>query len=66
MLCRRDNEASEKKAIDILVKAYKESDEYSYRQRAEDIRIRQLRRKAARRSRLPATRPGPSSRRWNC
>lgn len=46
LLCRREDERYEKEAISILVKAYKESNEYSYRQRAEDIRIRQLQRKA--------------------
>lgn len=45
LLCRREDEREENKAISILVKAYKESNEYTYRQRAEDIRIRQLRRK---------------------
>lgn len=44
LLCRRDNEQEEKKAINILVKAFKESNEYSYKLRAEDIRIRQLKR----------------------
>jgi hypothetical protein len=46
LLCRREDERQEKEAISLLVKAYKESSEYSYRQRAEDIRIRQLVRKA--------------------
>lgn len=45
LLCRREDENEEKEAISLLVKAYKESNEYSYRQRAEDIRIRQLNRK---------------------
>ncbi len=47
LLCRREDEGEEKGAIDLLIKAYEESNktEYSYRLRAEDIRIRQLRRK---------------------
>jgi tetratricopeptide (TPR) repeat protein len=45
LMCRREDEREEREAIGILVKAYKETNEYSYRQRAEDIRIRQLRRK---------------------
>lgn len=45
LLCRRDNEADEKRAMDILLKSYKESNEYFYRQRAEDIAIKQMRRK---------------------
>ncbi|MEP0841851.1 MAG: hypothetical protein HRF43_03975 [Phycisphaerae bacterium] len=48
LLCRRENEADENKAIGVLLKAYKESNEYSYRQRAEDIRIRQYRRRQRR------------------
>jgi TolA-binding protein len=45
LLCRRENEADELKAIDILVKAYKDSNEYRHRVRAEDIRIKQLNRR---------------------
>jgi tetratricopeptide (TPR) repeat protein len=45
LLCRREGEREEKEAISILVRAFKESNEYSFRMRAEDIRIRQLNRK---------------------
>jgi tetratricopeptide (TPR) repeat protein len=45
LLCRRDDEREEKEAIGILVKAYKETNEYPFRLRAEDIRIRQLTRR---------------------
>ncbi len=46
ILTRRDDEADEKKAIAHLVDAYKRTSAYRWKQRAEDIRIRQLTRKA--------------------
>jgi len=46
LLCRKEDEADEVKAIGILVKAYEDTDEYRYKMQAEDIRIRQLNRKA--------------------
>lgn len=44
LLCRRDDEASERQAIDLLVEKFKEYGEYRYRVQAEDIRIKQMRR----------------------
>ncbi|MHC4441445.1 MAG: tetratricopeptide repeat protein [Planctomycetota bacterium] len=46
LLCRRENEADEIKAIGILVNAYKETNEYRLKMQADDIRIRQLNRQA--------------------
>lgn len=45
LLCRREDERDESKAISILVKAFKETTDYPFKIRAEDIRIRQLNRK---------------------
>ncbi len=44
LLCRREREQDESKAIDLLVKAYQDSQEYRYKVRADDIRIKQLNR----------------------
>ncbi|MBI4578149.1 MAG: hypothetical protein HY718_00510 [Planctomycetes bacterium] len=44
LLCRREQEAGEKKAIGILLKAHKELDDYRFKSRACDIRIKQNRR----------------------
>ncbi len=46
LLCRREEETGENKAIGVLVKAFKDTDEYRYKMRAEDIRMKQLNRKA--------------------
>ncbi|UCD29410.1 MAG: tetratricopeptide repeat protein, partial [Planctomycetota bacterium] len=46
LLCRRENEKDEIKAIGILVKAYEQTNEYRFNMRGQDIRIRQLNRKA--------------------
>jgi len=46
LLCRRENEQEETKAIGILVKACKDTNEYRYKMQADDIRIKQLRRQA--------------------
>jgi tetratricopeptide (TPR) repeat protein len=48
LLCRRDNEEDEKRAISILVKQYQDTDDYRFKQRADDIRVRQLAREARR------------------
>lgn len=45
VLCRREEEENENKAIGVLVKAFKETGEYRYKARAEDIRIKQYNRK---------------------
>ncbi len=46
LLCSKDDEASENRAIGILVENYKKFKEYNYKVQAEDIRIRQLSRAA--------------------
>jgi tetratricopeptide (TPR) repeat protein len=46
LLCRREQDAEETKAIRILLKAHEQSDEYRYKLRAHDIYMKQLRRKA--------------------
>jgi tetratricopeptide (TPR) repeat protein len=46
LLCRRENEKDEVRAIGILVKAYKASNDYRFKMRADDIRMAQLRREA--------------------
>jgi len=46
LLCRRENEEEETRAIGILVKAYQGTNEYRYKMRADDIHIRQLNRRA--------------------
>ncbi len=45
LLCRREQEPDETKAIGILVSAYKETDEYRLKMRADEIHIKQLARK---------------------
>jgi tetratricopeptide (TPR) repeat protein len=45
LLCRREDDADETKAIGILVTAYKATNEYRYKSQAEDIRIKQLNRR---------------------
>ncbi len=42
MLCRREREDEEMKAIGVLVAEYKRSDEYRWKQLADDIRMKQL------------------------
>jgi len=44
LLCRREEEAEEKRAIGVLIKAYKETDDYRFKSRAFDIRIKQNKR----------------------
>jgi tetratricopeptide (TPR) repeat protein len=44
LLCRREREEDEKKAISILIQAHKESGEYRYKSKACDIRMKQNRR----------------------
>jgi len=46
LLTRREQEKDENKAIGVLVKAFKATNEYRYKMRADDIRIRQLNRQA--------------------
>ena len=46
LLCRREQDVEETKAIGVLVKAYRQTDEYRFRMRADDIRMKQLGRKA--------------------
>jgi len=46
LLCRRENEKDEVRAIGMLVKAYKSSNDYRFKMRADDIRMAQLRRVA--------------------
>jgi tetratricopeptide (TPR) repeat protein len=48
LLCRRDNEADETKAIGILLKAFEATEQYRFKMRADDIRMKQLNRKARR------------------
>lgn len=45
LLLKREIDADENKAIGILVKAFQATNEYRYKMRAEDIRIKQLERK---------------------
>lgn len=44
MLCRRENEDDEKKAIGILVNEFKQRGDYARKQQADDIRMKQLNR----------------------
>lgn len=44
LLCRREDESGEKQAIDVLMRNFKEHNDYQFRMKAEDIRIKQLRR----------------------
>lgn len=44
LLCRRERESDEIEAIGLLVKHYQRAKEYPAKQKADDIRIRQLRR----------------------
>lgn len=46
LLCRREDEKDEIKAIGILVKAYKASNDYRFKLKADDVRMAQLRRQA--------------------
>ena len=46
LLCRRERQPEELQAIGILVAHYKATDRYASKQRADDIRIKQLRRAA--------------------
>jgi len=46
LLCRREIESDEVKAIGFLVNHYKRTDDYRWKQLADDIRIRQLARRA--------------------
>ena len=46
LLCRREHEASETPAIGLLDKAFKDTEDYRYKLRADDRRIRQLNRRA--------------------
>lgn len=46
LLCRREDEKDEIKAIGILIKAYKAGNDYRFKLRADDIRMAQLRRQA--------------------
>ncbi len=45
LLCRREQEPEEKKAISILLQAFKELEDYRFKSRACDIRIKQNNRK---------------------
>jgi len=42
LLCREDDEGNEAKAIGVLVEHYKQHGEYRYKERADEIRMRQL------------------------
>ncbi|MCL2330062.1 MAG: tetratricopeptide repeat protein [Phycisphaerae bacterium] len=44
LLCRRENEADEKRAIKVLLDTHKATTDYRYKSRAYDIRIKQNRR----------------------
>ncbi|HOA74641.1 MAG TPA: tetratricopeptide repeat protein [Phycisphaerae bacterium] len=44
LLCRRENEAEEKRAIAVLLKAFKETEDYRFKSRACDILMKQKRR----------------------
>jgi len=46
LLCRRESTEDETRAIGFLVEAYKRTKAYRWKQRAEDIRIKQLNRKS--------------------
>lgn len=46
LLCRREQDEEEDQAIDILQKAYEDTKNYRFRLRADDIRMKQFRRKA--------------------
>jgi len=46
LLCSREEEDHENEAISILGKAYQTLNEYTFKQQADDIRMKQLRRKA--------------------
>lgn len=45
MLCRRERDDEESQAIGVLVKTYQESQDYRWKQSADDIRMKQLGRK---------------------
>ena len=45
LLCRRDDEVDEKRAIALLVKQCQDSGDYRFKMRADDIRMRQLARR---------------------
>lgn len=44
LLCRQENEDNERLAIKVLVEQYKEHRDYRFKQKAEDIRIKQMKR----------------------
>ncbi|NOX58796.1 MAG: tetratricopeptide repeat protein [Planctomycetes bacterium] len=46
LLCKDESEAREAEAINLLIAKYKEADNYRFKQRADDIAIRQMGRKA--------------------
>ncbi|MBN1489686.1 MAG: tetratricopeptide repeat protein [Phycisphaerae bacterium] len=46
LLCKREDEKYETEAIDTLLKAYRKTDNYRMKMRADDIRIRQLNRQS--------------------
>ncbi len=46
LLCKREDESLENEAIETLLVAYRKTDNYSFKMRADDIRMRQLNRKA--------------------
>ena len=46
LLTKREDIPREKEAIQVLEKAYKQSDNYRFKLRADDIRLRQIKRKA--------------------
>ncbi|MCH8251948.1 MAG: hypothetical protein IID36_05790 [Planctomycetes bacterium] len=45
LLCRAEHESDEMRAIGVLVQEYKRTTSYRYKQRADDIRMKQLNRK---------------------
>ncbi len=59
-LLRRERKAEEDEAVAVLLKAYESTRNYSFKQRADDVRIRQLRR-AARALEEQARRTGSDS-----
>jgi tetratricopeptide (TPR) repeat protein len=46
LLCKREEDAAENEAIETLLVAYRKTDNYPFKMRADDIRMRQFRRKA--------------------
>jgi len=46
LLCRREQSKEENQAIEILVKAYEQTDEYAFKMRSDEIRMRQFNRQA--------------------